>query len=151
MPADDDVFYLQHFHGKLNDGEAVHIGVNDQIGDVPMDEHFARLNPHDRIGGHAAVGATDPKKLRRLLPGQILKESRIGPNDPAAQFRLFSNNCGSTFMNRISRRSLCVRLATVKVFKMLCRNRTYSPRLMLHFCMTKGRIHGTAAKNPTSK
>ena len=41
MAADDDVFNFKNLNGVLKDGEAVEVGMDDEVGDVAMDEEFA--------------------------------------------------------------------------------------------------------------
>ena len=45
--------------------------MNDQIGDVAMDEHLTRCEANDLIGRHATVSTADPQILRRLQCEQI--------------------------------------------------------------------------------
>ena len=71
--ADDhDVLHFEDIDGKLDDGKAVEIGVNDEVGDVPVDEEFSREEVDDFVRGDAAVGTADPE----VLGGQLLGESR---------------------------------------------------------------------------
>lgn len=59
--ADDhDVLDFQHLDGKLDHGEAVEVGMNDDIGDISMDEDFARFEADDLVGRDSAIGAADP-------------------------------------------------------------------------------------------
>lgn len=60
VPADDDVLDLQDFHGELQHGETVEIGMHHDVGDVPMDEQLSGKEAHDFIRRNAAVGAADP-------------------------------------------------------------------------------------------
>ena len=68
MAADDDVLDFQHVHGELHHGEAIEVRMDDDVGDVAMDEQFARAQSHDLVGGHAAVRASDPQVAWPLLP-----------------------------------------------------------------------------------
>ena len=79
VSADDDVADLQDIHRKLHDRQTVQVGVHDQIGDVPVDEQFARQQSDDFIGGHATVRAANPEITGRLLPGKLEKEVRVLP------------------------------------------------------------------------
>jgi hypothetical protein len=82
MTADDHVSHLQHVDGVLQHRQAIEIGVDDHVGDVPVHEELARHEPDDLVGGHAAVGAADPEVAWRLLGAQGLKKSRITLADP---------------------------------------------------------------------
>ena len=66
VPANDNVRYLQYFHPVLENRQTVEIGADYEIGDVSMYEYFTRSQSENLVGGNAAVGATDPKKLRGL-------------------------------------------------------------------------------------
>ena len=74
VTADDDVAHLEDIHGKLHDGEAVQVGVDDDVGDVAVDEEFAGEEVHDFVGGDTAVGAADPQVAGRLLVGEFFKK-----------------------------------------------------------------------------
>ena len=67
VAADDDVLDLQHVDGVLQHREAVEVGVDDDVGDVAVDEQLAGQQADDLVGRHAAVRAADPQVLRRLL------------------------------------------------------------------------------------
>jgi hypothetical protein len=41
--------------------------MDDDVGDVAMDEQLARIEVDELVRGNAAVGAADPQVLRRLL------------------------------------------------------------------------------------
>ena len=66
MAADDYVIYLQDFDSEVNHRQAVHIGMNDEIGDVAMYKDLTRSEADDRICRDAAVRASDPKVFRTL-------------------------------------------------------------------------------------
>ena len=73
--ADDHhMFDLQHLHRELQHRQAVQVAVHHQVGDVAMHEHLAGVEADDLVGRHAAVGAADPQKARRLLPRQPAEE-----------------------------------------------------------------------------
>ena len=74
---DDDVLYLEDVDGVLHDGEAIEVAVNDDVGDVAMDEDFAGEQAADFIGRDAAVGAADPEISGRLLAREGGKEFGI--------------------------------------------------------------------------
>jgi hypothetical protein len=77
VPADDDVAHLQNIHGELHGGQAVQVGMNDEIGDVPVNEQLAGQQTDNLISRHPAVRAADPQELRRLLPRKLLKKLRV--------------------------------------------------------------------------
>ena len=74
---DDDVPHLQHIDGELHHREAVEVGVDDDVGDVAVDEHFAGQQADDFVGRHAAVRAADPQILGVLLLGERGEEARL--------------------------------------------------------------------------
>ncbi|MNC92576.1 hypothetical protein D3C83_90290 [compost metagenome] len=51
--------------------------MNHQVGNVAVDEQIPRQKVHDLIGRHSAIGAADPKILRKLLFREFLKEIRV--------------------------------------------------------------------------
>ena len=61
VAADHDVLHAKLLHRECRDREQVHVDPMDQIGDVPMHEHFARLQTGNNIGGDQAVGAANPE------------------------------------------------------------------------------------------
>ena len=71
---DEDVFDAEDIDAELEAGEAVEVGVDDDVGDVAVDEEFAGAEIDDLIGGHAGVGAADPEELRGLLLGEAGEE-----------------------------------------------------------------------------
>ena len=74
---DEDMFHLQMIDGELNDGHAIQVAVDDDVGDVAMDKEFARGQADDLIRWDAAISATDPHVLG-ILPGREFgKQSRI--------------------------------------------------------------------------
>src|SRR5690606_26493356 len=87
VAADDNVFDLENADGEMEDREAVEVRVDDEVGDVAVDEHFAREQAGDFGGRDPAVGTSDPEVLRRLLLRQAMEEIRVAPDDvggPAA-------------------------------------------------------------------
>jgi hypothetical protein len=50
--------------------------IND-VSDISVHEDLARKHAHDLICRNTAVRTTDPEKVRRLLPGQLLEEVRL--------------------------------------------------------------------------
>ena len=73
----DDVLDAEDIDAELEAGEAVQVGVDDDVGDVAMDEKFAGTEVDDGVGGNAGVGAADPEILRRLLLGESSKKGGI--------------------------------------------------------------------------
>ena len=55
VTADDNVLDLQDLDCELNDGEAAHVGVDNEVRNVAMDEHLAWLETQDMIGGNTAI------------------------------------------------------------------------------------------------
>ena len=87
VPADDDVVDPQQFERVLQHGQAVEVGMHDEVGHVAVHEHLAGVGAGDLVGGNAAVRATDPEIARRLLRGQAREEARVALGDlcgPAA-------------------------------------------------------------------
>ena len=74
VAAHDDVADVEDVDGVLEDREAVEVGVHDDVGDVAVDEDLPGQQADDLVGGHAAVRAADPEKLRRLLVCELLEE-----------------------------------------------------------------------------
>ena len=76
--ADDhDVLHFEDLDGVLKDTEAVEVGVNDHVGDIAVHEQFAGGHAHDFVGGHSAVGTTDPEVFRVLLTDQAREEFAV--------------------------------------------------------------------------
>ena len=55
--------------------------MDDDVGDVAVDEDFAGQQANDFVGGYAAVGAADPQVLGVLLAGEFLKKLRVALGD----------------------------------------------------------------------
>ena len=55
VAADNDVFHLEHVDGVLQHRKAVQVGVHHDVGDVAVDEHFARREVGDLVRRNAAV------------------------------------------------------------------------------------------------
>src|SRR5690606_41633497 len=51
----------QHLDRELHHRQTVQVAMHDQVRDVAMDEDLARQEAQDLVGGHTAVGATDPQ------------------------------------------------------------------------------------------
>ena len=77
MADDDDMFDFQHVHGKLQDGQAIEVGMHDHVGNIAVHKHVARRHAQQFVGGHAAVGAADPQVFGRRLRFQVLEEVRV--------------------------------------------------------------------------
>ena len=48
--------------------------MDNNVRDIPVDKHFARLKAHDLVGRHARVRAPDPQILRLLELCQFAEE-----------------------------------------------------------------------------
>lgn len=57
VSADNDVLDFEVADGVVDDGHDVEVDVVDEVGDVAVDEHLARLEAGDGFGGDAGVGA----------------------------------------------------------------------------------------------
>ena len=79
VPAHDDVLHLEHIDSVLQNGETVEVGMDDEICHVSVDEEFTGPKPDYLVRRNSAVGAPDPKVLRRLLLGQVLEERGVAP------------------------------------------------------------------------
>jgi len=77
MPTNNDVFDFQDVDGELQHGEAVEVAMRNHIRQITMNKHFPRQKARDLIGGHTAVGATDPKVAGCLLARELLEEFRV--------------------------------------------------------------------------
>ncbi|HTM27268.1 MAG TPA: hypothetical protein VL225_18845 [Vicinamibacterales bacterium] len=80
VSAHDHVAGSEHVDGILQDGQAVQIGLENEIRDVSVYEQLARSQADDFIRGHPAVGAPDPEISRGLLGGEPAEKFRIGIN-----------------------------------------------------------------------
>lgn len=61
MADDHYVPDFEHLHDKLQRGRETEIVRNRQIGDVVMNEHFARIEINNLGRGHPAVGTSYPE------------------------------------------------------------------------------------------
>src|SRR5581483_10753695 len=61
MSTHNNVADLQNFHGIFDHRKAVEIGVNDQVGDVAMNENLSGHEADDFVCGHSTGAAADPK------------------------------------------------------------------------------------------
>src|SRR5215475_2505856 len=77
MTADNDVADLQHVDRILNHRQTIRIVQRNYVGDVSVDEQLSRQQPDDFIRGYAAVRATNPQILRRLLLRKLLEKTRM--------------------------------------------------------------------------
>ncbi|HSP63041.1 MAG TPA: hypothetical protein VLQ90_08680 [Pyrinomonadaceae bacterium] len=79
MTADDDVFNVQHVNRELNCRKAIEIRVHHDISHVAVHKHFAGYQSDNLVCRHAAVRATNPEIMRRLLGRQPAKKIGILP------------------------------------------------------------------------
>jgi len=76
------------------------IGGVDDVGDVSVHEHLARLEPGDDVGRHARIRAADPQVFRTLQFGQAAEVIRVvgtdavGPQPVAADQFFGHGGCG---------------------------------------------------------
>src|SRR5258708_39455437 len=82
MAAHDDVLDPQHFDCVLKDGEAVQVGMHDDVGHVAVNEQLSWHQSDDLVGRHAAVRTADPQVARGLLTGKAVGEPRLPALDP---------------------------------------------------------------------
>jgi hypothetical protein len=71
VAANDDVFYLQHCDGEFDNAETVKVAVNNDVGDIAMNEYFPRGDSHDLVRRNSAVRTSDPKEFWVLLLGKV--------------------------------------------------------------------------------
>src|SRR5699024_6199032 len=76
-----DVLDLQGIHRELDGAQGIEVGMHDHVGDVAVDENFARRQVDDLGGGNAGVGAADPEVFRGLLPGQVFEKRGVPGGD----------------------------------------------------------------------
>lgn len=55
MATDNDMFDFQYLHGILQHGEAVHVCMNDKVGDIAVYKEFPGAQADDFVGGNSAV------------------------------------------------------------------------------------------------
>ena len=89
MAADDDVLYLEDADGKFQYGEAIEVGVGENVGDVSMDKELARLEVDDLIGWHAAIGTADPEVGRVLFRSQFFKKTGVASGPVLGPLSIF--------------------------------------------------------------
>jgi hypothetical protein len=77
VPANNDVLDLQDIDSVLQHGEAIQVGVDDEVSDVTVHEELSRKESDDFIRRHPAVRTTNPEELRALLLREDLEE--LGP------------------------------------------------------------------------
>ncbi len=100
VSTDNHVLDLQDGNRVLDDAQAIEVGMDDDVGDVAVDEYLPGHQSHNLIGWDATVCATDPQDLRRLFFSQFGKELRIGLGDASSpvpvifeKLREFSHDC----------------------------------------------------------
>lgn len=86
VAADDDVADFEDIHGILHDCKEVEIGFHDDVGDVAVDKDLAWGEAGDLVGGHAAVGTTNPEVLGALLVGEFAEKLRVVGVDAGSPF-----------------------------------------------------------------
>ena len=77
MAADNHIPDAEDVDGKLQDREAIEVGVDDEIGDVSMYEQLAGKQADNLVSGNAAVRTAYPQVPWGLLLGQSAEESRV--------------------------------------------------------------------------
>ena len=77
VSAYDNVFNLQDVDGVFHDTQAVHVGVNDDVGNVSVNEDLSGQGACNLVGRDSAVGAAYPKNLGRLSFREIFKKVGI--------------------------------------------------------------------------
>ena len=82
MTAHNNVPDLQDLDGVLKHAHQVHVGIDDLIGNVPVDEDIARQQSCDLVRRHTAVGTSDPQVLGPLLLLQLCEEAGALDLDP---------------------------------------------------------------------
>ena len=78
MADHHDVLDLEHVDRELQDGEIIGVLRRGEVRDIAVDEKLARIEIHDLVRGHAAVGAADPQILGRLLAFEPTEEIGVG-------------------------------------------------------------------------
>jgi len=75
VPDDNDVVHLERIDRVVDDRVDVQVGVDHEVGDVPVDEHFSGCASHDLVGRNPRVGAADIQEVRRLSGGERFEEA----------------------------------------------------------------------------
>src|ERR1051325_917093 len=81
MPANDDVFDLEHVNRILHHRKTVKVSMDHDVRDVAVYKHLARHHADELCRRHAAVGTSDPEIAWRLLLRQGWKKTRIACGD----------------------------------------------------------------------
>ena len=68
MSCYDDMLHVQNFDGILDDGEAIEVGLHDDVGNIAVDEQLTWEQTDNFIRRNAAIRTPDPEVLGRLLP-----------------------------------------------------------------------------------
>ncbi len=74
MAAHDDVLDMEMAHGVLDDAHNIEVRVDDQVGDVAVDEGLAGPEARDLLGGNAGIAASNPEILGALSGTQLGEE-----------------------------------------------------------------------------
>jgi hypothetical protein len=81
VAADNYVTDLQQIYCELQHRQAIEVSVDNYVGDISVDEQFARGEADELSWRYATVRTTNPQVVGRLLLGQGGKKSRIvGPD-----------------------------------------------------------------------
>jgi hypothetical protein len=86
VPADDHMLDLKNIHRVLKNRQAIHICVNDQIGDVAVNKQLAWKQSDDLIRRNSAVCTANPEEFGCLLLGKPREELRISRTDTGCPF-----------------------------------------------------------------
>lgn len=81
VTADDDVADFEDVDGEMEGGKAVEVAGGHDVGDVAVDEHFARKEAGDLIRRDSAIAAADPEVGRSLLAGEFFEEGGVVGTD----------------------------------------------------------------------
>jgi hypothetical protein len=63
--------------------------VDYQVGHIAVHEYFARIETDNLVGGHAAIGATDPQVFGRLTFGETLEEPWVAVGNSRRPLLIF--------------------------------------------------------------
>ena len=91
---DDDVLDLQHVDGELDHRQAVEVGVDDDVGDVAMDEQLARARSTISLAGTRLSAQPIHRYFGACCWSRPLKKPGRAASIFFAQRRLFSSSSG---------------------------------------------------------